>query len=107
MQDRKPTDRPNLLQRTAAPYIRVKCARLIGFATCPLHLRVPNGPRQRTHEEPRWLRPHPIRLLYEQSLAATPVQHCSNTLLQLGGLVLIVMRRALDPNIFLVCCRKG
>ena len=46
-------------------------------------------------------------LLCEQSFAAAPVQHCADTLLQLGGLVLIVMRRAFDPHIFLVFCRKG
>ena len=70
------------------------------------------GTRLRPNPRPgsevcRWLRPHPIPLLYEQPLAATPVQHCANTLLQLGGLVLIVMRRAFDPNMFLICCRKG
>ena len=52
-------------------------------------------------------RPHSICLLCDQSLAAAPVQYCVDTLLHLDGLVLIVMRRTFDPNIFLIFCRKG
>jgi len=44
--------------------------------------------------------------LREQAFAAAPVQHRVDALLQLPGLVLVVMRRTLDADIFLVWRRQ-
>src|SRR5579864_440561 len=54
-----------------------------------------------------WVRLQPKYLLCEQSLAAAPAHDRADTPLQLGRLVLVVMRRAVDPDIFLVFCREG